>query len=178
METDRQLNIDPTSDALKYRITATGDTWILQREHPEMPLTPDEHYAMAEIRAFMPTTYDNRIVVPEAARDHLDAAPGDVVSIVTVADAQVQVMLNGISSALQPMMEAVEAVAEAFAGGLQSAMVDALTVDESSQDKGRESALPPKIQEARQRREEQREQERRKAGSRYPDTGEEGDGAH
>ncbi|MDS0284695.1 hypothetical protein [Haloarcula onubensis] len=178
MGTNRELNIDPRSDALQYRIEEHGDVWMLRREYPEMPLTPDEHYAMAEIRAVMPTTYHDRIVVPEAAQDHLDSAPGDVVSIVTVADAQVQVMIDGISSALQPMMEAVEAVAEAFAGGLQSAMVDALTVDESSQDKGRESALPPKIQEARQRREEQREQERRKAGSRYPATDQEGDGAH
>lgn len=169
-----QLNIDPTSDALKYRIEEHRDLWILRREYPEMPLTPDEHYAMAEVRAVLPITDNGRILVPEATRDHLDADPGDVVSIVTVADAHVRVMLDGISSALQPMMEAIEAVAKSFADGVQSAMVDVLTVDESSQEKEQESALPPKIREARNRREEQREEERRKAGSRYPNTDREG----
>ncbi|WP_324757123.1 hypothetical protein [Haloarcula montana] len=166
----RDSNIDPTSDGLQYRIIERDGVWLLRREHTEMPLTPDEHLAMAEIRKAMPTR-GGRLVVPKATREQLDAEVGDVVSVVEVASAQVQAMTTAVQAAFQPAIEAMGEVVNSFASDVARALGEVSTADGEEQDEtDREQRLPKRLREARERREQQREQQRRQAGARYPNT--------
>ena len=166
MNHDQNINIDPESRALQYRIDERDGVWYLRREYPDMPRTPDEHYAMAHIRAVMPSNADGQLTITDAVQERLDAEVGDVVSVVTVASAQVQVIVGATANALQPLIESINRIAEEFVGELQSAMVDALTADGEDDDDGR---LPEKFQKARRRRDDQRENARHQAGSHFPE---------
>jgi bifunctional DNA-binding transcriptional regulator/antitoxin component of YhaV-PrlF toxin-antitoxin module len=155
------INIEPSSDALQYRIEESGDRWLLHWEHPEMPLTPDEHYVMAHVRAMMPTTAHGRIVIPEMTRERLVSEPGDVISIVAVAGAHVQALTSAISSAIQPIIQSVNdimaEVAEAFQSELTAALTEDASTGNQSETESDSSQLPARFQEARERREQQRE---------------------
>lgn len=167
MPSDHNINIDPESRALQYRIEEQDGVWYLRREYPDMPRTPDEHYAMAHIRALMPSTAAGHIVVREPVRDRLEAEPGDVVSIITVASAHAQVIADAAKTVFQPVVEALNRIADEFVSELRSAMVETLTADQGDDE---DSRLPEKFQEARERRERQREVQRHEANAHYPTT--------
>ncbi|QLH82451.1 hypothetical protein [Halosimplex pelagicum] len=166
--TDHELDIDPNSQALQYRIVEHGGHWFLRRQHPEFPRTPDESVAVAEARRILPTTSEGVFVVPGRTREQLDAEPGDVVSIVAVAAARAGVLLDGFTDALEPFMRTVSEAAEAIADGFATALQQALTRQESAAAGDRDDRLPESIREARARRDQQRERERDAAGSWHP----------
>jgi len=80
-------DIDPDSQALQYRIEDVDGTWVLVREYPEMPRTPAETLALEYLQELLVTDGSGHWIVPDAARPHLDAEPGDVVSIIAVGNA-------------------------------------------------------------------------------------------
>lgn len=149
-------DLDPESKGLQFRILKHGDRWVLEPANPQFPRTPDEAAAIMEARATMPTDPQGRIVIAPAARDRLDAEPGDVVSLATVVDAWAAAFSATLLDAFEPLLETladfVDSVADPF--------IDVFEGD----DDGRDSRLPEHISEARARRDEQREQARGQAG--------------
>lgn len=118
------LPIDPTSDALQFRIEERDGQWVCRRNCPKMPLTPDEHVAVADVQRAMPTNADGDIIVPPAAREHLDAGPGDVVSIVTVVQAHWVGAANAIVSEFNLIVEDLNAAIAQEAKDLQGGVAD------------------------------------------------------
>jgi len=161
---DRDLSIDPESPALQYEIVQDGwGRWRLERAHPEVPRTPDENLAVAEARNVLPTDEHDRLYVPDALHEELDAEPGDVVSLVTVVSAWVSVFVDTMSAALQPLMESIANAAEEFARGVADAF-SGLGDAGDEEDSTRDGRLPESIREARERREQQRESTRDAVG--------------
>lgn len=161
-------DIDPDSKALQYRIEDVDGTWVLVREYPKMPRTPDETVALAYLQELLVTDGDGHWLVHEAARPHLDAEPGDVVSIIAVGNAQTQVVIDamgtiadGFAEAVAPALEALNEVAEELHHSMLQSVRDGLASAAAADDEDSgESALPEPIREARERREQQRESER------------------
>jgi len=169
------LDIDPEPRALQYRLVDAGDEWWLIREYPAVPRSPDESVAVAHAREILPSDdrgHVDRFALPDAAYAELDAEPGDVVSLPEADGAQAQVMIDGLAAAFKPTMEAMAELAEAVVEGFSAAFADAVTVDGDDEEDGESAAagrLPEPVQEARERREAQRERERDAAGAWYPD---------
>lgn len=162
--TDRDLSIDPESPALQYEIVEDQwGRWRLERAHPEYPRTPDEDVAVAELRSVLPTDEHDRLYVPDALCGELDAEPGDIVSLATVASASASVFVDAMSTALQPLIESIADVAEAFVEGAAEAF-SGLGHADDGEDSDRDGRLPEPIREARERRDAQREAHRDAVG--------------
>ena len=128
---------------------------------------------VAEVRAIFPTDQHDRLYIPVVTCQELDAEPGDVVSLITVASVHASVFVDTMSSALQPVVESIADLATEFTSAIGEAFSGlSAPVEDGHEDSGdpREERLPDSIQEARARRREQKRSEERELGdNRYGD---------
>ncbi|WP_126665258.1 hypothetical protein [Haloterrigena salifodinae] len=150
-----ELDVDPESKALQYRIIDENGQWVLEPVYPAFPRSPDEIAAIMHATRALSTDNAGRIILPERTRDWLDAEPGDVVSLATVVSAHAVAFSDAFSDALEPLMDAVAEAAESVASAL-SECFDGTDLEDDRRD--RNARLPDHIREARRRRDEQREQ--------------------
>lgn len=168
---DQSLNIDPDSPALQYEIVEDQfGRWRLERVN-DMPRTPHENLAVAEVRNVLPTDGHDRIYVPATTREEIDAEPGDVVSLVSVASAHLRVVLGAVQEAMGPFFEALHDITNGIMDALTEAFAETFTEDGGS-DRHRDKRLPEHIQKARERRREQRERAREQTNTRFTNDGE------
>lgn len=115
-------HIDWDSPALQYRIVDAGGAWRLERANPGHAMTTDEHTVLADLRQVVGVDAHGRLVVPDPARDEMDAEVGDVISLQTFAEAWASAAVSVFKTHLTPVLVELESTVEEMADGIASAV--------------------------------------------------------
>ena len=100
--------MEPSHEALEYVVDSTGSGLVLERSHPEIPLTPVERAFLADAARLLPRDDRGRFVLSPTLAERLELEPGDSVSLLCVYLPAMAAEFDEVAGALEELVSRLD----------------------------------------------------------------------